>query len=547
MTTADLPDQLELARAAFARNEWAAAARAFVAADGGAEAIGAEDLATAGLVHHLIGDDDGAVAFMSRSHQAYLADGQPLLAARMAFYLGMVVAERGDFAVAGGWLSRAQRLVDDAGVDSIERGYLLLPEAIRLVDTDPATALARFEEAAAIADRFAERDLAEMARLGRGRCLMRLGQIERGVALLDDAMLAVTSGEVGPVTVGIVYCAAIEAYNEIFDLRRAQGWTEALDRWCAEHPDLAPFRGRCLVFRADLMRFHGSWPEADVEVQRAEAWLLRPPPEPAVGEAYYVEAELHRLRGELDSAESAYVEGAKWGRRPEPGLALLRVAQGRIAGALTMIRRAIDETPTELARAPLLEALVEIAIVAGDHDQGRTAADELGRLAGVASAPLLDAIAARADGSASLAAGDARAALAAFRRASELWQALDAPYDLARVRVGIASACRALGDDETAAIQLAAARDVFERLGAVPDLRRVDAIAGEPPPTPGGLSARELEVIRALAAGRTNREIAANLGISERTVDRHVSNIFTKLDVSSRAAATAFAYEHDLV
>jgi DNA-binding CsgD family transcriptional regulator len=465
----------------------------------------------------------------------------------MAFYLGMVVAERGDFAVAGGWLSRAQRLVDDAGVDSIERGYLLMPGAIQLVDTDPAAALARFEEAAAIAEKFAERDLAEMARLGRGRSLIRLGEIGHGVALLDDAMLAVTSGEVGPVTVGTIYCAAIEAFNEIYDLRRAQGWTEALDRWCAEHPDLAPFRGRCLVFRADLMRFHGSWPEADVEVQRAEAWLLRPPPEPAVGEAYYVQAELHRLRGELDRAEEAYVAGAKWGRRPEPGLPLLRVAQGRIPGALTMIRRAIDEAPIEMARAPLLEALVEIAIVAGDVGLARTAADHLAQLAASASAPLLDAVVARADGSASLAAGDARAALAAFRRAAALWQALDAPYDLARARVGIAAACRALGDDETSAFQLAAAREVFERLGATPDLRRVDAIAGEPPPTPGRLSARELEVIRALAAGRTNRDIAAELGISERTVDRHVSNIFTKLDVSSRAAATAFAYEHGLV
>jgi DNA-binding NarL/FixJ family response regulator len=547
MTTADPPDQLELARAAFARNEWAAAARAFVAADRDAAALGAEDLGTAGLAHHLIGDDDAAVAFMARSHQAFLADGQPLFAARMAFYIGMTVADRGEYAVAGGWLSRAQRLVDDAGVDSIERGYLLLPEAIRLVNADPEAALARFEDAAAVAERFEERDLAEMARLGRGRSLIRLGQIERGIALLDEAMLAVTSGEVGPVTVGIVYCAAIAAFDEVFDLGRAQGWTEALDRWCAEHPDLAPFRGRCLVFRADLMRFHGAWPEADDEIQRAEAWLLRPPPEPAVGEAYYVEAELHRFRGELAAAEAAYVEGSKWGRRPEPGMALLRVAQGRIPGALTMIRRAIDETPTNVVRARLLEALVEIAIAAGDADQAWTAADELAALAAVVSAPLLDAISARAQGAARLAAGDAHAALAAYRRASGLWQALDAPYDLARVRVGIAAACRALEDEETATLELAAAREVFERLGAVPDVQRVDAIAGEPPPTPGGLSARELEVIRALAAGRTNREIAADLGISERTVDRHVSNIFTKLDVSSRAAATAFAYEHDLV
>jgi DNA-binding NarL/FixJ family response regulator len=295
------------------------------------------------------------------------------------------------------------------------------------------------------------------------------------------------------------------------------------------------------------MRLHGSWPEADVELRRAEEWLLRPPPEPAVGEAYYLEAELHRLRGDLDAAEGAYREASRWGRSAEPGLALLRVAQGRSAAALTVIDRAIDEAPNDIARAPLLEALVDIAIATGATGQARAAADELAHLVHVAGSPLLSAIAARADGFARLAADDPRAALATLRRAAELWQTLDAPYDLARVRAGIGIACRAIGDAETAAFELAAARDVFEQLGATPDVRRIDVLLGAPPPAPGGLSSRELEVIRGLAAGRTNRQIAAELGISERTVDRHVSNIFTKLDVSSRAAATAFAYEHRLI
>lgn len=536
---------LARARGAFARREWTAAFHAFAAADrdGG---LDERDLGLAGLVAHLIGDDDTAEASMQRAHQAALSAGDTLWAARMAYWLGMMTGSRGDFAVAGGWLSRAQRLVDESGVDAVERGYLLLPQAIVMVDHDPAAALERFDEAAAYASRFDEADLATMARLGRGRSLMRLGEIERGVALLDEAMLAITSNETGPVVVGIVYCAAIEAFQEVYDLRRAQGWTEALARWCAEQPDLAPFRGRCLVFRADLMRFHGAWPEATDEVQRAEEWLLRPPPEPAVGEAYYVEAELHRLRGELEAAEVAYREGSNWGRRPEPGIALLRLAQGRNAAALTTIQRALDETPTDLARGPLLDALLTIAAADGNAELARTTADELRRLAGVAASPLLDAIAARADGTASLAAGDHRAALTSFRRAASLWQGLDAPHDLAGVRVGIALACRALGDDDAAAIELAAARTTYARLGAAPDLARVDAIAGAPRPVPGGLSAREVEVLRHLARGATNRDIATELGISERTVDRHVSNIYTKLDVSSRAAATAFAYEHDL-
>ncbi len=539
--------QVETARAAFERHEWTIAAQAFAAADA-ASPLGSADLDMAGLARHLIGDDETAVAILARAHQAALADGEKLHAARVAFWLGMMSADAGDFAVAGGWLSRAGRLVEESGTDSVEAGYLLVPQALRSSNEgDPATALGLYVRAAEIADRFNEVDLATIARVGRGESLIALGEVERGVALLDDAMLAVTSGEVGPVWTGIVYCASIEAFHRIYDLRRAQGWTEALTRWCAEQPDLAPFRGRCLVYRADLMRFHGAWPEATEEVRRAESWLLRPPPSPAVGEAYYVDAELHRLRGELDAAEAAYREADRWGRRQEPGLARLRLAQGRGPAALTMIQRAIDETRNELDRTPLLDALVDISIAVGDVEGARAAADELARIASVAETPLLHATAALAHASARLSAGDVPSALASFRRAWQLWQELDAPYELARVRVGIGLACRASGDEETAAMELSAARETFLELGATPEVRRVDAISGARPPLPGGLSAREAEVLRHLAGGAKNRQIAEALGISERTVDRHVGNIYTKLDVSSRAAATSFAHEHHLV
>ena len=332
-TTTDL-DQ---ARAAFARREWLAAASAYAAADH-AVALEARDLGQAGLATHLCGDDEGAARLMARAHHLALDQGDPTFAAYIAFWLGMMLANRGEHAVAGGWLARSSRVVEEHRLDSVVNGYLLVPRALQALDAgDAEAAFGLFEQAAACADRFGEADLATMARLGRGQSLIMLGEISRGVALLDDAMLTVMSGGVSPVVTGIVYCAAIEAFHGLYDVRRAQGWTEALTRWRDEQPELVPFRGRCLVFRAELMRFHGDWPSATVEVQLAEESLLRPPPEPAAGEAFYLQAELCRLRGEFDAAEAAYREASGWGRRAEPGLALLRLAQGRVAAARAML------------------------------------------------------------------------------------------------------------------------------------------------------------------------------------------------------------------
>ena len=365
-------------------------------------------------------------------------------------------------------------------------------------------------------------------------------------------MTAVIAGEISPIVSGIVYCAVIEACHQLYDLRRAQEWTSALTRWLDSQPDLVPFRGNCLIYRAELMRLHGAWQDATVEAERARVLLSRPPPEPGVGEAIYQLAELDRLRGAFESAESGYREAGSWGRLPEPGHALLRLAQGDVGAASTAIRRAQAEAVDDLVLSRLFEPAVEIALAAGDVVIAREAADRLADLGAQADAPLLRAMALRADGAVRLAEGDVEGALGVLRRAWEAWAALDAPYDAARVRVLTATACATLGDADGAALEADAAREVFERLGATPDLARLDAGVGtsadaDAAGAPGGLSAREVEVLRLVAAGLTNRAIADALTISERTVDRHVSNIFTKLDVSTRAAATAFAYEHGLV
>jgi DNA-binding CsgD family transcriptional regulator len=371
-----------------------------------------------------------------------------------------------------------------------------------------------------------------------------MGEIGSGAALLDEAMAAITSGEVSPMLVGDVYCSVIDACHDMLDIRRAQEWTAALSEWCASQPEMAPYRGQCLVHRAEIMTLHGAWPDAAEEAERARDCLSQPPPHRAIGAAFYQIGELHRLRGDYTMAEESYREASRSGRDPQPGLALLRLAQGQIDVARTAIARAMEEPGLRRRRSWILPAYVEIALAANDVAAARTAADTLSRIASNDAAAFLRALAAHATGSVLLAEGDARGSLTALRHASLLWEDLGAPYDAARTRAVIGLACRALGDEEAAVLELDAARERFDALGAAPDADRVAKLTHEQRQTPSStLTSREVEVLRLIATGKTNRAMAGALGISEKTVARHVSNIFTKLDLSSRAAATAYAYE----
>jgi DNA-binding NarL/FixJ family response regulator len=414
---------------------------------------------------------------------------------------------------------------------------------------DPAASREMFAEVSAIGERFGDRDLAVLGRLGEGRSLIRLGDPTRGMALLDEVMVAATADEVSPHVVGDIYCSVIDACQETYDLRRAQEWTAALVRWTASQPDVSPYRGSCLVRRAELLQLHGEWPDALEQAVRACDCLAGPPVHRAIGAAWYRLAELHRLRGEAAQAEELYRKGSRWGRDPHPGLALLRLAQGRVDAAAVAIRRVIAEAAEPRRRAADLAAGVEILLAAGDTAAARGAADELSRLADSLEAPYLRAMRAQARGAVLLGERQAQAALAALRDAAAGWRDLEAPYETAQVRALIGLAHRALGDEDTAAVELDAARHAFAALGAAPDMRRVDQLMGqaESPEASHQLTTREVEVLRLVATGRTNRAIAERLGISEKTVARHVSNIFTKLDLSSRAAATAYAFQHDLL
>jgi DNA-binding CsgD family transcriptional regulator len=365
--------------------------------------------------------------------------------------------------------------------------------------------------------------------------------------VLDEVMVALGTEPVSPIVAGLAYCAAISTCQECLDVRRAQEWTAALSRWCDAQPDLVPYRGNCLVHRAEILTLHGAWPEAYDHAQQARDWL-GDGGGPVLGGAYYRLGELHRLRGEYEDAETAYKQASQHGQETQPGLGLLRLAQGHVASATAALRRALDEAGGAPQRALLFAAMVEVALIGDDRPAARAAVDELGALARAVDAPLITALAQHADGAMTLDEGDARGALGVLRSAWTAWQELDAPYEAARVRVLIGSACRALGDDETAEMEYDAAGWVFRELGAGPDVARVQKLSRRPPrEAPGGLSLREVQVLRLVAAGKSNRAIAEELFLSEKTVHRHLSNIFTKLDVGSRAAATAYAFQQHLV
>jgi len=541
-------DNLNRGRDAFLRRGWTDSYMFLAAADR-EEPLQPEDLERLATAAYLIGKDEESMEIWTRAHQEFLRSAAVARAARCAFWLGFCLMHHGERARAGGWITRGRELLEGAHQDCVEQGYLLLPIALqRLFAGDAAGAYAMFCQAAEIGDHFGDRDLIALSRHSRGRVLIRMGEIRDGVRLLDEAMIAVDAGEVSPLVVGDVYCSVIEGCLEIFDLRRAQEWTAALTRWCETQPDLVPYRGQCLVRHAEILQLHGAWPEAIEAARQACNRLVQPSPQPALGPAFYQCGELYRLRGEFAEADEAYRNANRYGRKPQPGLALLRLAQGQTETATTAIRFALDEAHGTETRSRLLPAHVEIMLAAGDIPAARTAADELASLAAELDAPALTAVAAQARGAMRLAEGDARAALPILRQAWTGWQEVEAAYDAARVRVLIGLASRDLGDIDAAEMEFDAARWIFQQLGARPDLTRVETLGRALKPTPaGGLSAREIEVLRLVAAGKTNRQIASALFISERTVERHLSNIFNKLDVTSRSAATAYAYQHQLL
>ncbi|HEX2700093.1 MAG TPA: LuxR C-terminal-related transcriptional regulator [Acidimicrobiales bacterium] len=550
---------LERARAAYARQAWGDAFAAFDAI-GEDTSAGPADHEARAVCAYLLGKDGECARSWEAAHRSALEAGATAEAARYGFWLALCLMLEGRMAQAGGWLTRTERLVGDGRLDCAASGYLLIPALLAALDQGDAKGARDLAvRATGLGVRFGDADLRAFATLGHGQALIALGDIVGGTARLDDVMVSVTAGEVGPITTGIVYCAVVLECMKVFDLQRAAEWTGALSAWCEAQPDLVPYRGQCLVHRSQLDQATGDW-RAAISTAGAACARLTDPPHPALGLAHYQEAELHRLTGALADAEAGYRRASRHGYEPMPGLALLKLAQGDAMAAAATMQRALGEAGASLQRTALLFAAVEVLTAAEDLSGARAAAVELERIAAASPSAVVTAMAAQAAGTVLVADGDPAAALVRLRSAASAWQALHMPYDAARAATLVGVACAALGDHLSTALELDNATESFSALGAVPDVERVAALrhslvnatapataTRSPIQAAPALSTREREVLAQVAAGRTNRQIAAELFISEHTVGRHVENIFTKLGVTSRAAATAYAYERRLL
>jgi len=540
-------DDREIGRGHFARRAWAAAHEALSRADR-SHPLEPDDLERLALSAYLIGRDDDYLSLLQRAYHAYLAKRAQASAARAAFWLGLRLMFRGDAGQATGWLGRAQRLVETEAAETVERGYLLLAVTQMQMDSgDLEHAAETAQTAARSGERFADADLTATARHLIGRIRLQEGRIPEGLGLLDEAMLAATGGELSPLVTGLVYCSVIDGCQEVFALERAREWTRALSDWCEQQPEMLAFAGICSVHRAELLQLRGAWAESLLEAERAVARCAQVNRR-ATGAAYYQQGDLRRLRGELEAAEESYQLADQLGMDPQPGLALLRLAQARTEAAAGSIGLALAAAKERSRRARLLPAYIEIMLALGKLEEAEAACREVDEIASHFGSGLLRAHSAQARGMLQLARGESLEASRLLREAFQQWQAIDAPYLAARVRLLLARCARALHDADGERFELRAARAAFAELGLAEypganDLIGAKSGAGHRHP----LTARELEVLRLVATGATNKAIALSLSLSEKTVERHISNIFTKLGVPSRAAATAYAYEHRLL
>ncbi len=541
----DHSERLRRARAARGRRDWPAVYQELAPA-GDAGMLGADDLAALSDACWWLGRIDECLTAGQAAVAAYLDDERPTDAAMAALSVAISLALRGEASAASGWIARCRRVLDGLPAGPAH-GYLRYVVEVEggLDGTDPDAVAEAARWVAALGRDHGEPNLVALGVLGEGRALLRSGAVDRGTALLDEAMLAVRAGDLDPEWAGNIYCHLMAACHEVADIARAREWTEATADWLAALPAAVMFTGICRVHRSQVLQVTGAWDRAEQEAARVVDDLAGIHVA-TVAEAHYQVGELRRLRGDEAGAEAAYARARAHGRDPQPGLALLRLVQGHVHAAVAGIGAAVRAASAdETARARLAAAQAEIALGAGDLAAADAACAALEDAAARYGTSGLEAAALQWRGAVALARGRPAEALAALRAACRRWHEVHAAYDAARTCVLLGRAYRALGDEGTAQDEWSTARAAFAELGATVARDRV-ATLQDGRSRPGGLTDREAEVLALVATGRTNREVADVLVLSEKTVARHLSNIFTKLDVSTRTEAAAFAYTHGI-
>ena len=535
-------DPVAIARDAAARQEWAGAYAAYWEAD--PTDLGPEDLEAFADAAWWTSRLEDSIDLRRRAFAAYQDARTHRRAGYCAWFLAYDYLMKNAWPDASGWLKRAQRCLADEP-HCLETGFLMLLESnVAEAEGDPKAALMYARRGLDIGQALNSPDLIAMATQTIGGVLINTGNVGEGTGLLDEAMVAVVAGEISPLYTGWIFCSALNQCIRIADLSRAIRWADAARDWCDTHTREMPYQGLCRLYRVEVMALRGAWDTAEFDAARASEELLAFEPVLAAG-AHYALGEIYLRRGDLAGAENSFLRAHELGRDPQPGLALLRLAQGKTDAAATSLRVALAGGGSGLDRARLLAAKVEVALEAGDLGSAEGAAEELVAIAADANSTLINAMRAFATGAVRLARDDVDGAVYSARRAWMLYRDLKLPYETARAHTLLAEASRAAGDEEHARLEFDAARTAFEELNAERDARRVAELLNEAPAA-GGLSPRETEVLRLVATGKTNKQIAAELLLSEHTISRHLQNIFTKLGVSSRAAATAFAFEHGL-
>jgi ATP/maltotriose-dependent transcriptional regulator MalT len=537
-------EDLARARDAYERREWRATYDALSGLDDAG--LAASDFDELAVSAYLVGRTNDAIQAGQRAYQAHLDHADVTGAVRSAFFLAMTLMQRGEAAIGGGWVSRAERLLGGVAEDTVEHGYLRMLKMFQhIFGGQFAQADVFAAEVTEYGRRFADPDLHANGLNAQGRMLVYRGRVREGFALLDESMVAVALGEVSPVFAGEIYCSLIEACQEVSDYARAAEWTSRLTRWIAEQPGLVRFTGQCAVHRGQILRAQGALRDALTEFEHAVERYHQAGESAPAGLACSEQGDVLRLLGDRAGAAAAYDRATGFGHEPQPGLALLWAAGGRTDAAAAAMRRILGERADPVSRCHILPAAVEVFVGAGDIEAADAAAVELAAIAESFGCAPLHAMASDTAGAVLLARGDHHGALALLRLAEQAWVRLDARYQVARTRVLIGQCLRGLGDEESSVRELRGARQDFVDLGADPDAAAVSRLL--PRLAPGGLSEREVDVLRLVATGKSNQEIATALVLSDKTVARHLSNIFTKLEVSSRTAAAAYAFENGLV